>query len=309
MVVHGMVKRYRPRGWRRRRAAPVAALDEVDLVVDMGEVVGIMGESGAGKTTLVRAALGLVPFDEGECLLLGHDIATLDATRMRRLRRQAQLLFQNPASMLNPGLTVRQHLTESARLHRPGEPAEVVVGTIARRLGLTHRLDARPSQLSGGEMRRVGLGRVMVAEPMLVVADEPTAGLDAALKAELIDLLLEELGPARACVLVSHDIRLLAYAAHRLVVMLAGRVVERFPVGRLGSLHHPYTTLLLRAAGFPVSTDEPTIPHALRRHGLACPHAASCPIATSRCRERRPAFVTVAPGHSVACHHLDRVTT
>ena len=243
LEVTDLVKRYGGR-------APVTALAGVDFQVEKGEVVGIIGESGSGKTTLVRSALGLLPFDSGRVKLLGRDLSSMSRAELRGLRREVQLVFQDPDSMLNPGLTMREHLVESARLHKPEVAADDVVAKVARQVGLMHRLDARPRQLSGGEKRRVGLARVLVADPRLVVADEPTAGLDASLKADLIDLMLAATGSERSLVLVSHDLPLVAYACHRVIVMLRGEVVDRFPIAALGRIeHHPYTTTLLRNAG------------------------------------------------------------
>jgi peptide/nickel transport system ATP-binding protein len=245
--IQGMVKRYPARGFR---GAPQVAVAGVDLELRRGEVLGLIGESGSGKTTLVRAALGLLPFDEGRVELLGRDLSCLSGSELRALRRDVQLVFQNPDSMLNPGLTVREHLDESARLHRPdSEPEDLVARTI-RQVGLEQRLDALPRHLSGGEKRRVGVARVLIADPALVVADEPTAGLDAALKGSLIDLLLAARGQDRATLLVSHDLPLMAYACDRLLVMRGGEIVDRLRVDELGAVpHHPYTESLLMNAG------------------------------------------------------------
>ncbi len=243
LEVAGLVKRYQGR-------APVTAVAGVDLCIELGEVVGLIGESGSGKTTLVRAALGLVPFDEGHVRILGEPLDSLSRQQLRLLRRRVQLVFQDPDSMLNPGLTMREHLRESARLHRPQLQADDVVAKVARQVGLIHRLDAHPRHLSGGEKRRVGLARVLVASPQLIVADEPTAGLDAALKADLIDLLLAGQTPQRSILLVSHDLPLVAHACSRVLVMLEGRIVDRFTIPELGRVeHHPYTAKLLRNAG------------------------------------------------------------
>ncbi len=224
LSVRGLVKRYRA-GWGR---LPMTAVDGVDLSVDFGEVVGLIGESGSGKTTLVRAALGLLRFDAGSVEILGEDLSRLSSTQRRAMRRDVQLIFQDPDSMLNPGLSVRQHLRESAQLHRPDASAADLIARVIRQVGLEHRVDALPAALSGGEKRRVGLARVLIADPRLIVADEPTAGLDAALKADLIDLILASRGPDTATLLVSHDLPLMGFACTRLAVMLVGRIVEEF---------------------------------------------------------------------------------
>ncbi|MBN1336938.1 MAG: ABC transporter ATP-binding protein [Deltaproteobacteria bacterium] len=282
-----------------RRSPP--ALDRASLTVRPGEVVGLVGESGSGKTTLARAALGLLPFDEGEVTLLGRPLARPGGRVPRRFRRRCQLLIQNPDASLNPGLTVRQHLGESARLHRPLDPPEDVVIEIAARVGLSFRLDGLPHELSGGEKRRVGIARILVADPDLTVADEPTSGLDAALRAGVIELLLARRTQDRGYLLISHDLPLAAWACDRLVVMYAGRVIEEVPVSVLGrEPHHPYTALLLAAAGMardgpPVRPDRPA-----GRGSAGCPFHGPCPLGRPSCAEVRPELAGTAD-HQIAC--------
>lgn len=299
--VQGLVKRY-PARLLGEQGPP--AVDGVDLEVRDGEVVALVGESGSGKTTLVRCALGLLPFQSGKVEILGRDLATLRGETLRRARRDFQMLLQDPTSMLNPGLTVRQHLAETAALHREGEPAEALIAEVAQRVGLGHRLDALPRQLSGGERRRAGLARVLLVRPKLLIADEPTSGLDAALKADLIDLLLSDRGPGRSWLIVSHDLPLVAYACDRVYVMLAGRVVERVAAAQLGRVaHHPYTTALLTAAGVLGGQPKPgQEPMAERQRG-GCPWRGACPRATERCINSAPALTEHAPEHALACHH------
>lgn len=301
--VSGLVKRY-PR--RLLGAEPPAAVDGVDLEVRDGEVVALVGESGSGKTTLVRCALGLLPFQSGKVEILGQDLAALRGAALRRARRDFQMLLQDPTAMLNPGLTVRQHLEETARLHRPEAPMQPLVQAIAARVGLAHRLDALPREMSGGERRRAGLARVLLVEPKLLVADEPTSGLDAALKADLIDLLLTGKGPGRSWLIVSHDLPLVAYGCDRVYVMLAGRVVERAPVATLGKTrHHPYTEALLRAAGMLGGQPAPGQEPIADRASGGCPWRGACPRATERCITSAPELLERAPEHAVACHNLE----
>ncbi len=302
LVIRGLVKRFRARRWR---AGPgLTAVDGVDLEVAAGERLGIVGESGSGKTTLVRAALGLMPFDAGSVQVLGRDLGVMKGSELRRWRRRFQVLFQDPRAMLNPGLSVRQHLLESAVLHQPDADPDTLVASTADRLGLTPRLDARPKDLSGGEQRRVGLGRLLLAQPELLVADEPTAGLDAALKADLVDLVVGTPGE-RAVVLVSHDLPLVAYACERIAVMHAGRIVEVFDVTRLGREdHHPYTRALLHAAGL-LDAPDALNGDAAGRGSAGCALVGACPTALPQCVGERPALHVRATGQRVACHAME----
>jgi len=304
-----MVKRYRNPGVAglvSRRGE--AAVDGVDLLVNPGERVGLIGESGSGKTTLVRAALGLLGFEGGEVELLGRPLKGLSRGELRTLRTRCQLLLQSPDASLNPGLTVREHLWESARLHQPEADPDALVADHAERVGIDHRLDGLPFALSGGEKRRVGIARLLIADPELTVADEPTAGLDAALKAEITDLLLATRSPGRGHLFISHDIPLIAYACERIAVMYAGRVVEELPVSGIGSLpHHPYTSSLLQAAGFAVDHPQALDDVPTGRGGPGCAYRGPCPMAVPACAEARPALVSVdgaSGAHRVACHRV-----
>ncbi len=245
--IEGLEKRFGA-GWLRLRA-PHVAVAGVSLTVGEGERVALIGESGSGKTTLARTGLGLLPRDAGRVRIMGHDTEGWSERRWRAERRHAQLLFQDPRAMLNPAMRIGRLLEESAALHRPEADRRHEAARVLEAVGLDGRSLAYPHELSGGEMRRAGIARLLLARPRLVVADEPTAGLDAALKASLIELLMDRLGPACAVVLVSHDLPVVAWACDRILVMQAGRIVDAFPTSEMGSGRHPYTRRLLAAAG------------------------------------------------------------
>ncbi len=249
-AMRGIAKRFRG-SWLK----PVdhTAVAGVDLTVARGERVALIGESGSGKTTLARIGLGLIPADAGSIHLFGQDTSRWGRGDWHRCRTRAQILFQDPWAMLNPSMSVGVLLTESAALHRTGQNPTEEARSALKDVGLDGRFDAFPTDLSGGERRRAGIARLLMAKPKLVVADEPTAGLDAALKASLLTLLLERLGPECSVVLISHDLPTVAWATERIVVMCGGRIVDRFPTSALGSSdpRHPHTVSLLRSAGLP----------------------------------------------------------
>ncbi|MFT5686614.1 MAG: peptide/nickel transport system ATP-binding protein, partial [Myxococcota bacterium] len=263
-------------------------LDRAALTVRSGEVVGLIGESGSGKTTLARAAAGLITPTQGTVTLLGTPLTP--ATRLRPLRRQMQVLFQSADAHLNPGMTLTTMLEHSARLHRPSEDPAVLAATSLARVGLGDRGDAFPHHLSGGEQRRVGLARVLIVRPKLLISDEPTTGLDATKRADLLELLLSS---ADSHLIISHDLPLIAYAADRIAVMLRGRIIESFPTTALNTTHHPYTRLLLGAPDSPEARDL-----------QACPLPGGCPHARPDGDRVIPGRRDIGPGHWLACYHL-----
>ncbi|MBX2796149.1 MAG: ATP-binding cassette domain-containing protein [Myxococcales bacterium] len=230
------------------------ALHGVGIEVARGERVGLVGGSGSGKSTLVRCGLGLIRPDAGEIELLGSSTHGWSAARWRRARRTVQVLFQDPRAMLHPDVPVGALLADSAALHRPEERPRDVARQALTEVGLGERYDALPRELSGGEQRRVGIARVLLARPELLVADEPTSGLDAAVRASMVELLLQRVGSDCSVVLVSHDLSTVAQVCDRVVVMHKGRVVDRFSTTQLreSGWHpsHASTRALLEAAGW-----------------------------------------------------------
>ena len=305
LSVRNLVKHYHRPGLLGALASAAPAVDGASLEVREGEVLGLIGESGCGKTTLVRTALGLLRSDGGQIHLLGQDLATLQPRGLHALRRNAQLLVQNPDASLNPGLRVSALLRESARLHRAGDDPEAVARAAAARVGLAERFDAWPHELSGGEKRRVGIARLMMASPRLTVADEPTAGLDAALKAEIVDLLLGARDASRGYLIISHDLPMVLYACNRVSVMYAGRILEEVGVPDLGRVaHHPYTDALLSAGGIATPERSPLRQRSQGRFSPGCVWLGPCPWADPRCQTQRPVLRPARGGeaHRMACH-------
>ncbi len=243
----------------RGRAGPVRAVTDVDLTVRAGETVGLVGGSGAGKSTVARAVAGLVRPERGAIRVDGVDLAGLGRSATRRLRRQLHLVFQDPYAALPPTRRVADVVAEPLAIHRIGDRAErqrrVADALAAVRLDASRYLSSFPHQLSGGERQRVAFARALVTRPRLILADEPAQMLDASLRVAFIDLI-SELARDRgvAVVHITHDLALTERPCDRLVVMQAGHVVEQGPTAELlDRPRHPYTAALVAAAsGAPI---------------------------------------------------------
>lgn len=233
------------------RPGEVRAVDGVDFAVSRGETVGIVGESGCGKTTLARVLVGLQRPTAGEVLFKGAPLR-YDAGTRRELGRAVSVVFQDPATALNPRMVVREQLLDPLVVHGIGTPAsrEKRVRELLNLVGLPQSaLDVLPRQISGGQRQRVAIARALALEPDLVVADEPTSALDVSVRAQVLNLLTDlkqTLG--LGMVFISHDISTVRYVSDRMAVMNAGRVVETGPADQLfAHPAHPYTQTLLRA--------------------------------------------------------------
>lgn len=244
--VEGVTKAFRQRGpWPWSPARPVVAVRDVSFAIGPGEVVALVGQSGSGKTTLSRCILGLEPVTSGAIRLDGQPWSTWSEARRRPLRVKYQYVPQDALSALDPQQTALEHVIESlvvlGRRERVAAQAEGV--RMLERLGLGHRLDALPREMSGGELRRVTLARVFALEPRLVVADEPTSGLDPDRQESVLEDLIRNLPAGSACILVTHDMPQARKWCTRAFVMLEGRLVEELALPD-GELRHPYAKML-----------------------------------------------------------------
>jgi oligopeptide/dipeptide ABC transporter ATP-binding protein len=294
-------------------------LSGVSLTVRPGEIVGVVGETGSGKTTLVRAVVGLVLPDAGRAIFDGTDVTALRGRRLRGFRRTGaiQLVFQDPLRSLDPDLTVAaivaEGLTVAGGLTR-AEQAERVDDAL-NRVGLDPSLgNRRPGQISGGQRQRVALARAIAVRPKLLLCDEPVSALDASSRNRvllLLDRLRRELGVA--IVMISHDLTSLAGVVDRVAVLFGGRLVEQGPVDEVfGDPGHPYTALLVASApsigqrplGRPAASLRPARDREPWPHSAGCRYAPLCPFATAICAVE-PRREGRAGGRTVACHHAD----
>jgi len=290
---------------------PVRAVDGVTLSVGMGEVVGLVGASGSGKSTLGRCVTRLTAITSGEVRINGTDISRLSRRRVRPLRREFNIVFQDPASSLNPRMTVGDIVAEPLRLHRIGERADRPrrVAELLDQVGLRPEVSRRyPHELSGGQRQRVSLARALSAGPSLLVADEPTSALDVSVQAAVLNLigrLQADLG--FACLFITHDLAAVEYLAQRVAVMYLGILVEVADQASLfAQPRHPYTQALLSAAPVP----DPVRQRDRRRIVLAgeipspidppsgCRFHPRCPVAIARCATTAPPLYEVGSVHA-----------
>jgi oligopeptide transport system ATP-binding protein len=305
------------RGVLRREVARLRAVNQVSVQVNAGEVLGIVGESGCGKTTLGRAMVGLYPPSAGTLHIEGRDVATLDAAERRQMTRDVQMVFQDPFGSLNPRKRIRQVLEAPFEVHGLATRAqrEARVRELVEWVGLSsEHLDRWPHELSGGQRQRIGIARALALEPKVVVLDEPLSALDMSIQSQVLNLLVELQERLRlSYVFISHDLSIVEYLCDTVAVMYLGRVVETAPAAVLfATPRHPYTQALLAAvpnpdprrerSGRPLEGDVPGLLDAPR----GCAFSTRCPRVEPRCREAEPELrvIDTAGLHRAACHLL-----
>jgi oligopeptide transport system ATP-binding protein len=304
-------------GFPRRRSATLRALDRVRLTLEPGETLGIVGESGCGKSTLGRAVLKLVEPSAGRVLWLGRDVVPLDEAAFRPLRRDLQIIFQDPLASLDPRMTVGEIVAEPLVTHERGLGRAQVRERVAAALtavGLAPAMRNRyPHEFSGGQAQRIGIARAMILRPKLVVCDEPVSALDVSIQAQIVQLLMDlQARYGTAYLFISHNLAVVRRICRRILVIYLGRPMELGPALELCDRPlHPYTQALLSAVPIP----DPVAERARRRIVLegdlpsplappsGCVFRTRCPRATALCAEVEPVTETAAPGREVACHH------
>ena len=295
----------------RARDGAISAVDDVGFSVEAGETLGIVGESGCGKSTTCLMVARLLAPSAGTIRLLGVDAARIP---LRDYRRQVQIIFQDPYESLNPRMRIFDIVAEGPRALRIWPEAEIKLRTAAMidRVGLdpSRYGESYPHELSGGERQRVGIASALILEPKLVIADEPVSMLDVSIRADILDLLRGlQRASGFACIYVSHDLSIVANFADRLLVMYLGKTME---TGRaidvLGQPQNPYTRALV--AAIPVPIPGHRRPKSVVHGDVAqpidpppgCRFAPRCPKAIAVCRQSAPALLPYAAGHLTACH-------
>ena len=319
--VQGLVKHFPGErgyfGLGRPRAA-VRAVDDVSFAIMSGQTLGLVGESGCGKSTVGRSILRLIEPDAGRVVIDGLNVLTLGGRELRALRRRMQIVFQDPYGSLNPRLTVRQTLAEPLAIHRlaTGADAERRIAALLQEVGLDPGFaSSYAHELSGGQRQRVGIARALSVEPQFLVLDEPVSALDVSVQAQVLNLLADLQQRRRLTYLfIAHDLAVVKHVADHVAVMYLGKIVERAPAAALyAAPRHPYTASLLSAVPVPdpkaqrpriVLTGEvpsPAHPPAGCPFHPRCPH----PKKDGRCRTEPPALREVAPGQLAACHYAE----
>ena len=314
--VRGLTVRFPgQRGLTGRRSDPVIAVDNISFTLQRRETLGLVGESGCGKSTTGLAILNLIEPTSGSIRVLGKTLSSLSGAERRIMRQRMQIVFQDPYSSLNPRQRVADIIRAPLDIHKLGTPAERRdrVKQLMARVGLRpDQADNYPHQFSGGQRQRIGIARALATQPELVICDEPVSALDVSVQAQILNLLVElqqEFG--LSLLFISHDLSIVKHISDRVAVMYLGRIVEIAPRATLfAAPQHPYTRLLLNSL-------PPRHPRDRRRQNLAddapdtrmqsrsgCRFSSRCPLAMDVCLRDDPALTPRGVDHAAACHHL-----
>ena len=319
--VRGLRVQFAVRGTLGRRRGVLRAVDDVSFRIDVATTLGLVGESGCGKTSLARAMVRLIPATGGSVRIAGTDVLTADRKTLRSLRRDMQIVFQDPYGSLDPRMPIERIIGEPLEIHRVARGREIRerVAELLERVGLaTADAHRYPHELSGGQRQRVAVARAIALHPKFVVCDEPVSALDVSIQAQILNLLHDlqrDLG--LTYLFITHDLAVARHVSDQLAVMYLGKIVETAPAAEaLDRPQHPYTAALRAAVPLP---DPNTRPEPTRPIGeppdpvnppAGCAYHPRCPHTTDRCRRETPRL-QFAPGcgprHLVACHHPENL--
>lgn len=316
MRIKNLTVDYSSGGFLRGKTRKVRALNNVSLEINPGITFGVVGESGCGKTTLGRAILRLVEPSGGEIIFDGQDWLALDKNSLRRKRRDIQIVFQNPASSLDPRMKIFKLVAEPLRAQTDlkGGPLKDRIAELLKMVDLREDLmDRHPRGLSGGQAQRVAIARSLALNPKFLVLDEPTSALDVSVQAQIINLLMRlQKEEGLTYLFISHDLPVVQYISQWLAVMYLGEIVELSPASYIfNNALHPYTQALLSATPQPVpgsnrkrivlegSVPSPADPPS------GCTFHTRCPLAFDHCQEVKPKLIRVAEDHWASCHLVD----
>jgi len=301
------------KGLLRSIAGHVYAVDGVSFSIAPGETLGLVGESGCGKSTVARAVIRLIEPTAGEVKIMGRDILPLSKTEMREYRRHAQIIFQDPFSSLNPRMSAGDIVGEPLLVHGVANKKErsEKVAALFDRVGLRPtQMNSLPHQFSGGQRQRIGIARALALDPRLIVGDEPVSALDVSIQAQVINLMMDlQQEKNLSYLFIAHDLAVVEHISHRVAVMYLGRLVEHADKKTLFSNpQHPYTEALLAAVPVP----NPRLKREKRRlqgdvpspinPPSGCHFHTRCPYVTEQCKMEVPKLQEIAPAHWVACH-------
>jgi len=301
-----------------RHVGDVKAIDGVDFGIKRGETLGLVGESGSGKTTVGRVILRLTPATKGTVRFEGRDVGAMGSTELRNVRKEMQIIFQDPYASLNPRMTVGDIIREPLGIHHiaTGKAAEERAQELLRIVGLQpYHANRYPHEFSGGQRQRIGIARALAVDPKFIVCDEPVSALDVSIQAQVINLLQElqqKLG--LTYLFIAHDLSVVRHISNRVAVMYVGKIVEIADRDQLyANPLHPYTQALLSAIPIP----DPAIERRRKRIILTgdipspvnppsgCRFHTRCPVAFDRCKTEIPAFIQYDRGHQAACHWVE----
>ncbi len=305
-----------PNPFRAVAATHIDILRNVSLTVETGETVGLVGESGSGKTTLARAILGLWPISSGTIRFCGDELKTRSS--FNSVRKSSAMMFQDAVASLSPRMTIGSLLMEPFLIHGVGvENRKAKIAELLNSVGLTPDIANRyPHALSGGQARRVGVARALALNPKLVIADEPTAGLDVSVQGEILNLMTElKSSLGLSYLIITHNLAMVRHVSDRLAVMYLGRLVETGPTRDVFRKPlHPYAKSLIAAEPQPDPRKRRTdlaikgeIPSVLNRPA-GCEFHTRCAIVQERCRKEEPRLRNLAPGRFVSCHFAEPET-